>query len=388
LKRQQRIYSVVALLALGVPTVIIGVHDAAFANDTPSRAFGVFMSIAGLSLIIGAIGALRETWWRTFGIRFAVVAGLATGVIAIGFLGLQLFYDLLSLKLALWIFVLLLAFGGAGMLWSEAKANGIDVFSRVGGRLVALAGVVLALFQLWYAQAAAPRRAKPSVTVTSLLRPLPARKGMARVLASIVLENESDTRVRLIASLATVTGVRLKRTSWTNSQMLKALRVNPDLGYDRHVTFDSWTILKTGSALSQGTVLDPRETFPTQFVVYMKPNIFDLARLRTIVIVAKADALEVDYSSPRRRRTFSDRDESGVSTQYPVVESAWVRALTHQRLAVKFWWTTYRRRHRFDVPDVNSWFTSDGKNLSRTYEGRLERLYSVKRTLFITDLAL
>jgi hypothetical protein len=384
-----------------VPMAVVGVHDAIFALDTPSRAFGVFMFATALALLVGTTGMLRQRWWKWYGVPLAVVGGLAGGAVAVVWFGQQFYYDPVTWKLAVWLLSGFLSVGTAIALTYEPGFQGLGLFSRIGRGFAAVGAVFLALFQLWYAQEAAPRREQPSLSVTPTLKPLAPRHGMARFLGSIDMENVSDTRLTILTAHFAVTGVALKKEQpYREDQMAKGVQRFPEQLVDRYISFRKVTLLKSSPVIGKNSWLDPDQKFPISFIAYMKqPQTYDLLRLRIVMWLAKTSALSIDFGKENRTSwEYNNARGSGVVVSYPVTESSWVRRVTHRDLRIRLTWQTRPAKPtpgredakpaNVDLPDLNVWFMSDGKSISKDYEQKLSRLYSLQRQVVIDELAL
>jgi hypothetical protein len=219
--------SVAAVLfgAVGAFAFWLGMLDSLSAANFQYKLIGLAFAIAGLTMLTGSAVLARKPWRYTHG-RVTTVAACVAGVFIGGYL-LLMQYRAPGLSpsrvppFPAWVpwAAIVVASVAAGVLgWRSTKDHVADqvTWTAISGRLFAGGLSVTVLFggvQWWYSQQYKPGTIAAALTVTTELRPAPAmtEENVGETSdphmyeGTITIENVSDTKVQVVASLFQVT---------------------------------------------------------------------------------------------------------------------------------------------------------------------------------------
>ncbi|SMO95580.1 hypothetical protein SAMN06273567_10913 [Geodermatophilus aquaeductus] len=200
----------------------MGLLDVLSAADLQYKLIGLAFVVAGLALFTGTAVLVRKRWWCTHGRIAAVAAGVAGALVGIYLLVMQYRAPGLAPSrlppLPAWVpWAGIVAASVAGVVlgwWSTREYVDSQVkWTALGTRLAAGGLSVTVLFagvQWWYTQQYQPGTIAAALTVTTELTPASSegdRSDPHQFEGTIRIENVSDTKVQIVASLYQVTKV-------------------------------------------------------------------------------------------------------------------------------------------------------------------------------------
>ncbi len=213
--------------SVGVFASWLGLLDFLSAANLQYKLIGLAFAIAGLTMLAGSAVLGREPWRRTHG-RVTAVAACVAGVFIGGYLLLMQYRapGLSPNRLPFvpawvpWAAIVVVSVAAGVLGWRSTKDHAADqvTWTAISGRLFAGGLSLTVLFggvQWWYTQQYQPGTIAAALTVTTELRPAPAmtEENVGETSdphmyeGTITIENVSDTKVQIVASLFQVTTV-------------------------------------------------------------------------------------------------------------------------------------------------------------------------------------
>jgi hypothetical protein len=211
--------------AVGVFASWLGLLDLLSAANLQYKLIGLAFAIAGSTMLAGSAVLAREPSRRRHG-RVAAVAACVAGVFVGGYLLLMQYRapGLSPSRLPFvpawvpWAAIVVVSVAAGVLGWRSTKDHAADqvTWTAISGRLFAGGVSVTVLFggvQWWYTQQYQPGTIAAALTVTTELRPAPAmtEENVGETSdphmyeGTITIENVSDTKVQIVASLFQVT---------------------------------------------------------------------------------------------------------------------------------------------------------------------------------------
>jgi hypothetical protein len=343
-----------AIVVTGVPTFVVGAIDFLGGRTIDAR-------------ILGALNlAAAATWFATaagFRYRTIVFLGivLAGGLLAIGYgiyygfqwwrfgqtnQGLALLTGWM-LMLALMILLILLGLWRRYEITDHTKRR--FAAGRFGIPVVAVLGVLGALFQSWYSAAYGPSALPPNLVVAAQLTPVGEQvaSGARAYSVDIDVSNVGQSRVQVLASWYNLTTLQTIATasetpyaqsvadSFDNEPFV--LSTQPHRA-GRLMTLSEPIPIGAGELLTRGWWFEPGESSHLQFLAFVDPKGADVLHLGMGLNIARGNRLELS----------AEKGSFECPTQFePVDTMVWtssepsaVRSLTAPRLEMVYGWET------------------------------------------------
>ncbi len=385
-----RAIAVAVYVSVGLFAAIVGAHDAFTAFEFASRAGGILFLIGGLTLI--GSGVVLCMPGRTWGLRVAMYSGSLGILIGLSLIVAQAYGPDREMEpiwslLAIAALLAAMARSGAGLkrlwlvgagalllsylyfssgdhdervvIWAAIVfANCLAALAlwRVGPPAIswpqhlragvfgfASLGALVAIGQLWYTGQYVPSREPASLTVEPALGQLPDANGLEVARLSIPVVNSGQTRVRVLGSVYRVAGARVKLTDRSDAELAQQLDRPAVSGRPvfRYRKSSDWDLVQTGKVMRDGSWLDPGERLQMNALVYVPPDRYDVLRAQVQMLIAKGNALEINYWQPRRLTPFPGILGNlgwGIIARWQVDESSWFRDLTRSAEEVEVDW--------------------------------------------------
>lgn len=391
-------------VCLLVPTclfaLILGGHDAAFADDLGIRTIAA--GLAALGLVVGYAVVMRGIHGTGAEaiemIACLVVAGISCSLFT-QLLGRYWGFVWPVVQLALFVAFFIGALISARRLWYRQRDRGqMFKFSefKLLGSAVSL-GAVVGLLQFWYTNVYVPGSAEPSLSITPSLGTVSLRSTPAgsRLLvdARIDLDNTSGARLEIVGAEYFFYGTCVYAQSATsaNQQAMKAMSGGAPATlqgeqYRELVGFGTFPL--------QGQAINAGET-DHQFVVgILKPGYFDMASIAAYVVLARP-TLHLDkakkFAGLTRRITApaipqgppcahlkpdaqtSSNTQASVTYASEIDDNSWLHRLARGRQYLRIRYSTSPRQQAITI-GVSPHRKHDA---SPSYNEAMSRLYGV-----------
>ncbi len=396
------------LLLVGAGGLVLGFHDTFNAEDPQSRLLGFVILLASALLVVGFVVAfwLDRPWAR----RYTAVASIVAASIGVSFLVARARSGDSSTLTFLWVAILiggLLSFVLVFRPREWRKLSTKEVLSGVAP--VVSVGTLLTAAQFYYNAFYVPQQKAPALTVSVDLEPAGSDGDMAVLTGTVRAVNATDTRVRILGSLYTVSGTRLADRPARERGFADELprpAITPEAApssasrvarrYSDERQIES---IQADDIVGDNFVFEPSEEVTRRFVAQVPRREVDLVRLNAEFIVARASRLKlegnVNYPFGRRLVNFQDpRGTEGIVSTQAIEETSWVRDLTRGDRLMKSVWVVRQER-----PAKSTVFPLLAASIDREnripedpkqdfYLERLAEFYGVASTATSTELIL
>lgn len=291
--------------------LVVGVHDAAVADDLGIRTIAAGM--AALGLVVGYAVVLRVARGiQAEGIEMlacVVVSAISGFLVATQLVGRYVGAFWPAVQLVLFIAFFIGSLVSTRLLWARQRDRG-QKFAFNQFRLLSSAvslGAVVGVLQFWYANIYLPGSAEPSLSITpsigtASLRSTPAGPRLL-VNARIDLTNTSGARLEVVGAEYFFYGTCVYAPSELSAsqQVVKAMSG----GAPATLQGEQYRqLVGFGKLPLQGQLVDAGET-DHQFVIgILKPGDFDMASIAAYVVLARP-TLHLD--APQKIRAVARR---------------------------------------------------------------------------------
>lgn len=330
------------LFIAGLPALVIGLHDLAFATELASRGLGFLLAVGGV-LLTGSVLSLKGD--RLKGAYTLCLVASAFGV----FLWVLLIFVQLANGDIAWTLTLWPLLAGcsvaAGLLvasktgWSRIRKGRQNLLTAVGS--IASLGAVVALVQFIYTSLYVPSTAPPSLSLELAM----VRAGR-HLEPSITIRNTSDTGVTVLGSLYYVDISRVdeqtaKPTAF-NEQLANPALADSAFGgpvAERYGKRRRRIVAEAGTVLPQEARLEAGEQTGRRFVVRIprRPGRSRDAKLLVFVRFVRG-AVKLRGEPIKVSRGQGARVATEYVTQVKLAESSWVRRIVRDKRYLERAW--------------------------------------------------
>jgi hypothetical protein len=343
----------ILLAAVGCFALVVGGHDVFVARGLGSRLFGALLAVAGLIMLIAALGVFRRAEWH---VALSLVGSFAALLVGLALLLAQLDAGERSPMLLIWVGVIAAALAALALSLGPGAPQVSSAVRRV--QLVAVGGIILGVAQFVFTTVYGPTPPGPHIEVTSALERIGEKNGLVAVKAEITLTNLGERKVTLIDSVFRITGQDIhKRPLKENTGCFREqtkTKSQPELqengfcnvlapaaqseipvqsGFvaNRGSSEENGEAVASGQVLERGWYFEPRESFKREFIVHVPVGGYDLLRMYTNLAIAEYGRLDTGTEpvfGPRKEvRKYFGANFLVVTTAWDVRETSLVRRL-------------------------------------------------------------
>lgn len=336
----------IATVAAGC--VVIGAHDALLGVRLLTRIEGIAFLVIGGTGLVGVRGIVRRRPWG------APVASIGAALIFIACLSLLASeYSLrggLAVPELIWVGVGLAALASLRVVWPGGKRfRGWLARKGLLGAVAIATGVALPLVaQGWYSLIYQPASRTPGVAVTESLTPLGMRHGLRAVTVKTMIENPSDTGIRVLGSSLYVWSFGVTPRPAASALPLSEL-VRNGVGEGMVVyPHEKTNFVFLGSPVGTGRRIPAHTTFVGYVVAYV-PRATDEVRSSVYIRYARDDLrLRPHGPAVNGPPTGPARDR----VEWTILPSGWIdRLVALHRRAVRTL-TLRKNEHGVVVPQL------------------------------------
>ena len=320
------------LLLLGLAACVVGLHDAGAGDEIAVRLVGTLVALAGLVLIVGAVGLARNSQKGRSLASVACLVGAALGtMLAVS----QVTNDRPNPMLAVWVAIAAACTMGAIVLRRDLPTAWREF--PILKSVVSL-GILTSAAQFWYGSIYVPASAPPSLTLSVSLEPVAATSRRVTLRGVATIKNTSGTRVNTISSFVVVQDGAIDPDARPSTDFSTALRdaaEDPGGGQVARA-FSEQTdalVVHFGKLFPEGTYFETGETVTVPFTVFVARRHFHVVTADVDVLFARA-SLKLD--SDRVRRSVNG---TTIVNSMPISSGGWIRDLTRSDRYVRSTWT-------------------------------------------------